>query len=58
MAEKALGSIASREKVLADLALLPQAAVVASEELLRLIEHKMLYRRGIGLTDLQLLRSL
>ena len=52
--ELALGSIASREKVLADLALLPQAPVVASEELFTLIEHQMLYRRGIGLTDLQL----
>jgi predicted nucleic acid-binding protein len=52
--ELALGSIASREKVLADLALLPQAPVVASEELFSLIEHKMLSRRGIGLTDLQL----
>jgi predicted nucleic acid-binding protein len=52
--ELALGSIASRENVLADLALLPQAPVVASEELFSLIEHKMLYRRGIGLTDLQL----
>ena len=52
--ELALGSIASREKVLADLALLPQAPVVASEELFSLIEHKILYRRGIGLTDLQL----
>jgi predicted nucleic acid-binding protein len=52
--ELALGSIASREKVLADLALLPQAPVVASEELFSLIEHQTLYRRGIGLTDLQL----
>ena len=52
--ELALGSIANREKVLAALALLPQAPVVASEELFSLIEHKMLSRRGIGLTDLQL----
>jgi predicted nucleic acid-binding protein len=52
--ELALGSIASREKVLADLALLPQAPIVASEELFSVIEHKILYRRGIGLTDLQL----
>ena len=52
--ELALGSIASREKVLADLALLPQAPVIASEELFSLVEHKMLSRRGIGLTDLQL----
>jgi predicted nucleic acid-binding protein len=52
--ELALGSIANREKVLAALALLPQAPVVASEELFSLIEHKKFYRRGIGLTDLQL----
>jgi predicted nucleic acid-binding protein len=53
--ELALGSIASREKVLADLALLPQAPVVASKELFSLIEQRMLYKRGIGLIDLQLL---
>ena len=53
--ELALGSIVSREKVLADLALLPQTPVVASEELFSLIEHKMLHRRGIGLTDLHLI---
>lgn len=53
--ELALGSIASRENVLADLALLPQAPVVATEELFRLIEHKKLQRRGIGLTDLHLI---
>ena len=32
--ELALGRMASREKVLADLALLPQAPVVAAEELI------------------------
>jgi predicted nucleic acid-binding protein len=53
--ELALGSIASREKVLADLALLSQAPVVATEELFGLIEHKKLSRRGIGLTDLHLI---
>ena len=53
--ELALGSMASREKVLADLALLPQAPVVATGELFGLIDHKKLYRRGIGITDLQLL---
>ena len=47
--------MASREKVLADLALLPQAPVLATEELFALIDHKKLYRRGIGVTDLQLL---
>jgi predicted nucleic acid-binding protein len=53
--ELALGSITSREKVLADLTLLPQAPVVATEELFGLIDHKKLYRRGIGITDLQLI---
>jgi predicted nucleic acid-binding protein len=53
--ELALGSMASRENVLADLALLPQAPVVAAEEFFGLIDHKKLYRRGIGVTDLQLI---
>jgi predicted nucleic acid-binding protein len=53
--ELALGSIANRKEVLADLALLPQAQVVASEELFTLIDRKKLYRRGIGLTDLHLI---
>jgi predicted nucleic acid-binding protein len=53
--ELALGSMASRETVLADLALLPQAPVVATEELFGLIDHKKLCRRGIGLTDLHLI---
>jgi predicted nucleic acid-binding protein len=53
--ELALGSMASRDKVLADLALLPQAPVVATEELFSLIDHKKLSRRGIGVTDLQLI---
>ena len=53
--ELALGSIASREQVLADLALLPQTPVIAPEELFQLIDLRMLSRRGIGLTDLQLI---
>ncbi len=53
--ELALGSMAGREKVLADLARLPQAPVVTPEELFSLIDHKNLYRRGIGLTDLHLI---
>jgi predicted nucleic acid-binding protein len=53
--ELALGSIAAREEVLAGLALLPQAPVVATEELFRLVDHKKLFRRGIGITDLQLI---
>ena len=53
--ELALGSLANREKVLADLALLPQAPVVATEELFNLIDFRKLYRRGLGLTDLHLI---
>jgi predicted nucleic acid-binding protein len=53
--ELALGSIATREKVLADLALLPQAPIAATDELFRLVELRRLSRRGIGITDLQLL---
>ena len=55
--ELALGSIVSREKVLADLALLPQTPIAATGELLSLIELRRLYRRGIGITDLQLVCS-
>jgi predicted nucleic acid-binding protein len=53
--ELALGSIAGREKVLADLARLPQTPVVAPDELFSLIDHKKLHRRGIRLTDLHLI---
>jgi predicted nucleic acid-binding protein len=55
--ELALGSIATREKVLADLALLPQAPIAATDELFSLVELRRLYRRGIGITDLHLLCS-
>jgi hypothetical protein len=55
--ELALGSIATREKVLADLALLPQAPVAAADELFSLVELRTLSRRGIGITDLQLVCS-
>ena len=53
--ELALGSIANRETVLGDLALLPQAPVATMEDLFRLIELRKLYRRGIGPIDLQLI---
>ena len=55
--ELALGSIATREKVLADLALLPQAPIAATDELFRLVDLRRLSRRGIGITDLQLVCS-
>lgn len=52
-----MGSIANRGNVLADLALLPQASVVLTEELFTLIDQRKLYRRGIGPTDLHLICS-
>jgi predicted nucleic acid-binding protein len=55
--EIALGSIANREQVLTDLALLPQAPVAQAHELFSLIEVRRLFRRGIGVTDLHLLAS-
>jgi predicted nucleic acid-binding protein len=55
--ELALGSIANREKVLADLVLLLHAPVAGSGELFKLIESRKLSRRGIGVTDLHLLAS-
>lgn len=55
--ELALGSIANREKVLSDLALLLHAPVADSDELFKLIESRRLSRRGIGVTDLHLLAS-
>jgi predicted nucleic acid-binding protein len=55
--ELALGSIANREKVLGDLALLPQVPIAQVDELFSLVELQKLYRRGIGVTDLHLLAS-
>ena len=55
--ELALGSMANRETVLADFALLPQVPIAQVDELFRLIELRKLYRRGIGITDLHLVAS-
>lgn len=55
--ELALGSIANRHMVLADLALLPQVPVARTEELFGLVEFRKLSRRGIGITDLHLIAS-
>ena len=55
--ELALGSIANRDKVLADLARLPEVPIAASDELFRLVELRKLSRRGIGITDLHLVAS-
>ena len=55
--ELALGSIANREVVLADLGLLPRAPVAQSDELLDLIEVHQSRLRGAGVTDIHLVAS-
>jgi hypothetical protein len=55
--ELALGSIANRDEVLANLELLPKAEVAELDELYPLIETRRLYRKGIGVTDLHLIAS-
>ena len=55
--ELALGSIANREAVLAELEELPQAPVADDDDLLHLVEARKLARRGIGVTDLHLIAS-
>lgn len=55
--ELALGSIANREKMLADLALLPHAPIAQTSELFTLVELRKLYSRGIGVIDLNLIAS-
>lgn len=55
--ELALGSIANRDTVLADLTLLPHAQMAQTEDLFRLVELRNLSRRGIGIADLHLIAS-
>jgi predicted nucleic acid-binding protein len=55
--ELALGSIANRQKILPDLALLPQVPVTGTGELFRLPELRKLYSRELGITDLHLIAS-
>jgi predicted nucleic acid-binding protein len=56
--ELALGSLGRRrDRVLADLKLLPAARVVSDDETMEFIEAHRLYSRGIGWVDAQLLGS-
>ncbi|MGH7542491.1 MAG: type II toxin-antitoxin system VapC family toxin [Gemmatimonadota bacterium] len=56
--ELALGNLGrGRARVLMDLRLLPAAGVVADDEILRFLESRRLYGRGIGWVDAQLLGS-
>jgi predicted nucleic acid-binding protein len=55
--EIALGNLQPRDAVLGDLLKLPQAAVAADEEVLRLINGRSLFGRGIGHIDAHLLAA-
>lgn len=53
--ELALGELASRHEVVNLIGNLPQAVVATPAEVLRMIEERHLYGRGIGYVDVQLL---
>ena len=55
--ELALGNLQPRDAVLADLLQLPQATLVADEEVLDMINRQSLFGRGIGYVDAHLLAS-
>ncbi|MBX9825116.1 MAG: type II toxin-antitoxin system VapC family toxin [Xanthobacteraceae bacterium] len=55
--EIALGYLRSREAVLHELKLLPQAAVATHEEVLHLIERHRLFGTGLGYVDVHLLAA-
>jgi predicted nucleic acid-binding protein len=55
--ELALGHLQPRDAILSDLRDLPQATVASDEEVLRLIEGRRLFGRGIGYVDAHLLAA-
>jgi predicted nucleic acid-binding protein len=55
--ELALGHLRGRDAFLRDLRDLPQAAVVADEEVSRFIDRQALFGRGIGYVDAHLLAA-
>jgi predicted nucleic acid-binding protein len=55
--ELALGSIANRVQVLSELAKLHQVRSAIIDDLFLLVEARRLERRGIGVTDLNLIAS-
>ena len=57
LGELALGGLHDRVGVLTDLAKLPPTLEASHEEIRRLIEAAVLYGRGIGYVDAQLLAS-
>jgi predicted nucleic acid-binding protein len=57
LGEIALGSLAKRQRVLGELALLPSVRRVPDEDVLILIDAQRLFARGIGWVDAHLLAS-
>ena len=57
LGELACGNLKDRPEVLADLNSLPAANVASDAEVLRLIDHRRLWGRGLGWVDLHLLAS-
>ena len=55
--ELACGQIRQRATILQFLSELPRAALATNDEVLRLIEDRQLWGRGIGLVDFHLLAS-
>ena len=55
--ELALGSLASRERMLGDLAHLPHALRATDDEVLTMIDRHGLHGRGLSLVDTHLLAS-
>lgn len=55
--ELACGNLKSRETILADLSTLPSAKLATDWEVMRFIEAKRLWGRGLGWTDVHLLAS-
>ena len=55
--ELACGNLAGRQSLLADLAALPAAARASDTEVMRLVESRKLWGRGLGWVDAHLLAS-
>jgi predicted nucleic acid-binding protein len=55
--EIACGDLRNRSRILADLAALPLAVSATDEEVLRLIDERKLWGKGIGWVDAHLLAS-
>lgn len=55
--ELACGSLKNRERIISDVRALPAAAVAAQDEVLRFVEERRLWNKGLGWIDVHLLAS-